>query len=135
MGAQIRAVHAMTNVWQGVVPSALTAAALAALSHLGLVGDLPLWFLLAMLAAAVGVAEVTGRFAERDPSTLRLQGALAAQVGCVTAIIYAIGWGPTLTVGYVFVLVRALENGGARVWRATFAWTLVGVSCGQVAIG
>ena len=52
----------------------------------------------------------------------------------MSAIIYAIGWGPTLTIGYVFVVSRALDAGGSRVWRATLGWMTLGVALGQVAI-
>ncbi len=117
-----------------VVPSVLTAVALVAASRFGLVGDLPLWFLLTLLVGSSVVGELTGGLVTPDASTPALHFAIAAQILAVTAIIYAIGWGPTLTIGYVFVVARVLDEGGAGVWRVTLFWTAVGIALGQVAI-
>src|SRR5438445_8396072 len=82
-----------------VVPSALTAVAFAVASHFGLVGNLPLWVLLLLLAVSGALGEVTAAWVRPDASGRVLNTALAAQVLSVSAIIYAIGWGPTLTIG------------------------------------
>ena len=52
----------------------------------------------------------------------------------ITAIIYVIGWGPTLTIGYVFAVSRALDTAGSRVWPIALGWTTCGIVVGQVAI-
>ena len=117
-----------------VVPNVLTALAFGVASRFGLVGDLPLWLLLTLLVGAGVLGEATGRYVRPDTSAVALHGALAAQILSVSTIIYVIGWGPTLTIGYVFVVSRALDAGGARVWRATLGWTALGIALGQVAI-
>ena len=117
-----------------VVPSVLTAGLFGVASHFGLVGDLPLWVLLALLVGSGALGQVSGKFVRPAASGLALHSALAAQVLSVSAIIYAIGWGPTLTVGYVFVVSRALDAGGSRVWRAILGWMTLGVVLGQIAI-
>ncbi len=118
-----------------VVPSVLTAVAFMVASYFGLVGDLPLWVLLTLLAVSGVVGEVTVGLVTADATTSALHFAVASQVLSVSAIIYAIGWGPTLTIGYVFVVARLLDKGGARVWRATLGWTVLGIALGQTAIG
>jgi len=117
-----------------VVPSVLTAVSFGVASRYGLVGNLPLWVLLTLLFGAGALGEITGKFVRPDASALTLHAALAAQILSVSAIIYAIGWGPTLTIGYVFVVSRALDAGGSRVWRATLGWMALGVALGQIAI-
>jgi len=117
-----------------VVPSLFTGSAFAVLSHFGLVGDLPLGVLLGLLVVVSISGELTGGLIRRDASSLALHAGIAAQVLGVTAIIYAIGWGPTLTVGYLFGFSRALDEAGARVWRVALGWTVAGVSCGQAAL-
>ncbi len=117
-----------------VVPSILTAFAFVVLSHFGAAGDLPLWLLLSLLAAAAIISEVGGGMIRPDSSSMRLHFGLAAQILSVSAIIYAIGWGPMLAIGYLFVLARALDEGGSRVWRIALLWTIVGMALGQVAI-
>src|SRR4051794_23635218 len=94
--APAKRVGVVTSV---LVPSALTAVAFGVASHFGLVGDLPLWALLALLVVAGALGEITAKFVRPDASAFALHGALAAQILSVSAIIYAIGWGPTLTIG------------------------------------
>ena len=52
----------------------------------------------------------------------------------VTLIIYAIGWGPTLAIGYAFVVAGDLEEIGSRVWRPALVWTVMGIALGELAI-
>jgi len=118
-----------------LLPSVLTAVAFAVCSYFGLVGDLPLWLLLSLLFFSSFVGELTGKGVTADATERALHGAIAAQVLTVSMIIYAIGWGPTLTIGYVFIIARALDSAGARVWRITLGWTVVAIALGQVAIG
>ena len=127
------------QVWLGrvanvVVPTILTALAFAVLSRWGLVGDLPLWVLVVLLAASGAAGELTNGLIQPDSSALELHVGLAVMFLGVTAIIYAIGWGPTLSIGYVFVLARALDAAGSRVWRTALLWTVVGIGLGQLAI-
>jgi diguanylate cyclase (GGDEF)-like protein len=117
-----------------IVPSVLTAAAFVVGSHFGVVGDLPLWALLALLFVGGIQSEVSGRFVTAQSHGVKLHVALAAQLLAVTAIIYAIGWGPTLTIGYVFVCARALDEVGSRVWRIAAVWSTVGVVLGEITI-
>src|SRR5262245_44755935 len=100
------------NIAVVVVPCALTAIAFGIASHFNLVGDLPFWVLLVFLGLGGVLGEITGTWITPEARPRALHGALAAQALSVTTIIYAIGWGPTLTVGYVFTISRALDNGG-----------------------
>jgi diguanylate cyclase (GGDEF)-like protein len=127
------------QVWLGrvanvVVPTILTALAFAVLSRWGLVGDLPLWALVALLAVSGAASELTSGLIQPNSSPAALHVGMAVLFLGVTAIIYAIGWGPTLSIGYVFVLARALDVAGSRVWRTALLWTVVGIGLGQLAI-
>jgi diguanylate cyclase (GGDEF)-like protein len=117
-----------------VVPSILTGAAFVALSHFGLVGRLPVGGLLCLLAIAAVIGEKLVSGVRPGTTAARLHFAIAAQTLAVTAIIYAIGWGPTLAIGYLFVFARLLEEGGSRVWRPTLLWMVAGIAGGQLAI-
>jgi len=124
----------MGRVATVVVPSMLTGGAFVVLSRLGLAGHLPLWALLGMLIAASVMGEFTGRYVHLDASTRGLHFAIAVQSLSVSAIIYAIGWGPTLAVGYLFIVARALDEAGARAWRITLLWATISIGLGQIAI-
>ena len=115
-----------------VVPSVLTAVAFVGLHRFGLVGDWPLWLLLTVLGIAGALGELTGVPTEASP--IRLHLAIATQVLAVTVVIYAIGWGPMLTIGYIFVLAHLLADGGSKLWRPTLLWSIAGVALGQLAI-
>src|ERR1700686_152918 len=127
------------HAWGGrgaivAVPSLLTAAAFVVLSRFGLAGHLPLWALLGLLTVAGVLGEFTGRSVRFDAGLWSLHAAIAVQCLSVSAVIYAIGWGPTLAVGYLFIVSRALDLAGARAWRVTFLWATIGIALGQVAI-
>jgi diguanylate cyclase (GGDEF)-like protein/PAS domain S-box-containing protein len=124
----------MGHVLTLVVPCVLTGIAFVALSRFGLAGHLPLWALLSMLTVAGVLGEYTGRFVHFDSSGLALHFAIAVQSLSVTAVIYAIGWGPTLAVGYLFIVARAVDLAGTRAWRVTLIWSVIGIVLGQVAI-
>ena len=115
-----------------VVPTVLTAFTFGVLSRFDLVGNLPLWVLFTLMALAGISGEITGGLLTPDASPLMLHATMAVQILGVTAIIYAIGWGPTLSIGYVFVLARALDTAGSRVWRTALLWTVVGIGLGAV---
>ena len=116
------------------IPSILTATAFVALSHFELVGNLPVWVLLGLLAVAAVIGETFVRGVRPGTTDVRLHISIAMQTLAVTVIIYAIGWGPTLSIGYVFVFARLLDVGGSRVWRPTLLWMIAGIALGQLAI-
>ena len=117
-----------------VVPSALTALAFVLLSQFHLTGRLPLWALLIVLGVAAVVGEVAGRFVDSNATTGVLHLAIGAQCVNVAVIIYVIGWGPTLALGYLFVAARALDTGGSRTWKVTTFWAVVATAVGQGSI-
>jgi len=117
-----------------LVPSLLTAVAFIVGSRFGVVGDLPLWALLSLLFVAGVLGEIVGRYADRSSSTLAMHVGLAVRLSAVTVVIYAIGWGPTMALGYIFVGARALEESGPRAWPFAVVWSAYGIVFGQVAI-
>ncbi|HZQ57733.1 MAG TPA: EAL domain-containing protein [Acidimicrobiales bacterium] len=118
-----------------VLPSLCTAGAFSVLAHFKLVGDLPLWALLLLLAGASAVALGCSRFVTRATPAPLLALAIGLEVTGVTVVIYAIGWGAALSVGYLFVAFRAVSEAGSRAWRMAVPWTLAGVAAGEVAVG
>jgi diguanylate cyclase (GGDEF)-like protein/PAS domain S-box-containing protein len=117
-----------------LLASALTGATFILLHALNLLGNLPLWELGVMFAACVFVGQVAIRLWGTDPTPVQLRALLGTQLMAVTVIIYAIGWGPTLAIGYAFVVAGDLEEIGSRIWRPALAWTVAGIAAGQLAI-
>ncbi len=117
-----------------IIPTILTAAAFVIGSRFDVVGDFPIWVLLALLIGFGGVAEICAHIVNEDSSDRMVNASLAIQLLGVTVIIYSIGWGATLSIGYIFVCARALDEFGARVWRVVAVWSTVGVFLGEIAI-
>ncbi|HSZ37054.1 MAG TPA: hypothetical protein VK773_08190, partial [Acidimicrobiales bacterium] len=66
------------------------------MSRYHLIGDQPIWVILVLLglAAVIGIASI--RLLEADGNGWKLHVGVGLQCLAVAAVIYAIGWGPTL---------------------------------------
>jgi diguanylate cyclase (GGDEF)-like protein len=131
--AQNRESRAARTRWT-VVASVLTGAAFLVLHGLHLVGEMPLAALLSVFVIGSVVSTAAGAYWGEDPTPFQLHGLLAIQCLASTAIIYAIGWGPSLALGYPFVIASDLETIGSRVWRPALLWVTLGMLSGQIAV-
>jgi diguanylate cyclase (GGDEF)-like protein len=116
------------------LPSAGTALAFVVMARLHLIGNKPVWVILALLFVAAVVGESTSRLLQVNHAPWAVHVGVAGQCLGVAAITYAIGWGPTLAIGFLFVAARALDLVGSRVWSVVVIWTAVGTSAGVAAI-
>jgi len=117
-----------------VVTIPLTAVAFYALHEWGAIADIPLWTLYVILGAA-GLASFLAERRWPPPCTrLQMHARVAIDIASTTAVIYAIGWGPTLAIGYVFVVANEFRDHGSRVWEPALVWTAVGIGLGEAAI-
>lgn len=114
--------------------SALTAAAFVVLAQFRLTGRWPVWVLLILLVIGELTTELSNRVLRPDARALSLHMAIGSQSLATAAVIYAIGWGPTLAIGYVFIAARALNLAGSRTWHVTLIWACIGTVLGQIAI-
>jgi diguanylate cyclase (GGDEF)-like protein/PAS domain S-box-containing protein len=71
---------------------------------------------------------------QRNPTQLRSNIGLTAQVVTVTALIYLTGWGPVLIAAYSFGALISISRNGSRVWKFAMAGSLLGILVGQTAI-
>src|SRR5437660_7721680 len=112
----------------------LTAAAFWALHSWHVIADVQLWLLYLIL----GVSGITSFLAESrwpaECTTRQLHFRVAVDVATTTAVIYATGWGPTLAIGYVFIVANEYRKHGSRVWQPALIWTTLGVGVGELAI-
>ena len=93
------------------LPSAGTAVAFVVMSRYNLIGDEPVWVILVLLALAAVIGESMSRLLATDPNGWKLHAGVGLQCLAVAAVIYAIGWGPTLAIGFLFIAARARHRG------------------------
>jgi diguanylate cyclase (GGDEF)-like protein len=122
------------RLWQLLCSSALTAVAFVVLHRFHVLGNWPLPALLGLLFGSSIASQVAAKRFTANPTGRQVHALLALQTLSVTAVIYAIGWGPTLAIGYVFVVATDIEAVGSRVWRPALLWTSLGLALGQFAI-
>jgi diguanylate cyclase (GGDEF)-like protein len=117
-----------------LVTSALTGVVFVVLHRFDLIGTLPLPLLLGLLGGSSVASQVASRRLTAEPTGRQLHALLALQTIAVTAVIYAIGWGATLAIGYVFVFATDIDEIGPRVWRPALLWTAIAIAAGELAI-
>ncbi|MBV8985048.1 MAG: EAL domain-containing protein [Acidimicrobiia bacterium] len=112
----------------------LTALVFYALHEWGSIADTPLWSLYLIL----GLAGLTSFLAERrwpaECTRRQLHARVAIDIAATTAVVYATGWGPTLAIGYVFVVANEFRDHGSRVWQPALVYTALGIGLGEAAI-
>jgi len=112
----------------------LTGVAFYLLHRWGGIASIPLWQLYLILGFA-GLASVLAERRWPAHCTRRqLHARVAIDIAATTAVIYAIGWGPTLAIGYVFVVANEFRKHGSRVWHPALVWTVIGIGLGEAAI-
>jgi hypothetical protein len=104
-----------------------------AASRLSLIAATPIWVLCAMLAVRSS--------RHRSPRAVRTTGHHRLGVGArrrarvgITAVMYAIGWGPTLAIGLIFGAVESMRLSGVRAATPAVVWSVVSLGVGQLAI-
>jgi diguanylate cyclase (GGDEF)-like protein/PAS domain S-box-containing protein len=111
-----------------------TCVAFVVLRRLGLLGSAPIAVLLALAIGAAVANALAHRCWGAGCSRRQLHLRLAVEMAGITAVIYAIGWGPALGVGFVVIVARDLRVSGSEAWPPAAMWTVVGIAAGQLAI-
>ncbi|HEY7135275.1 MAG TPA: EAL domain-containing protein [Acidimicrobiia bacterium] len=102
--------------------------------RVGLVAGTPLWLLLVLMAIAYGGSTVAQASLPSPARGWRLWLRIGIEMAGITAVIYALGWGPTLAVGYVFGAVDNLDGDGAAVAAPAIVCSSCCIVAGQLAI-
>ena len=112
----------------------LVAPALWVGRRLGLVGPVSIWWLLAILIAAQLATALSYALWADARSGWRLFVRVGVQLNVIAAVMYAIGWGPTLAIGLVFGAVDNVRASGSRAALPAAFWSLIAIGLGQLAI-
>jgi diguanylate cyclase (GGDEF)-like protein/PAS domain S-box-containing protein len=100
----------------------------------GVIADTPLW-ILALLVGATSVASRVAHALVPAPARgAQLWLRIGVEITGITTILYALGWGPTLGVAYLFGTVDNLQDDGWVVSSPAIVFSVAGIGLGQLAI-
>ncbi|MGH9018988.1 MAG: PAS domain S-box protein, partial [Acidimicrobiales bacterium] len=115
-----------------VIPPLIAAFCLARPVHL--VADLPYWAIAALVLVTLAVNAMGGALWGDAVSGGRLVTRVGVEMGTIALVIYGIGWGPVLVIGFVYGAADTMRTAGSAAARPAMIWTLVCVALGQLAI-
>ena len=102
---------------------------------LHLIAPEPYWLYVAVVVGG-GAASVMSSVLWSTPRRRWHRSAhTAANMAVIAVVAYSTGWGPILSIGFLFGAAAAIEQFGSGATRACLIWTTVAVALGQVAIG
>ncbi|MFZ0667192.1 MAG: GGDEF domain-containing protein [Acidimicrobiales bacterium] len=94
----------------------------------------PFWLLGAVLLVAAGSGWLGDSLYRSHPSTKSLHLRVACQTISVTIVIYLIGWGPALAIGYAFPLLNTSFFVGRRGRWALAIWPVLCLAIAQILV-
>ena len=107
--------------------------ALVGLRLLGVLSPVPIALLVAVIVAATVLPSLAENWGPAR-RFLSLGARVGVQIVSTTAVIYTTGWGPVLSVGYVFCAAQSVAlEGSSAVFPAT-VWSLACLAAAQIGI-
>ncbi len=100
----------------------------------GLIADIPYWVIVALVLLAFVVNSVNAALWVDATEGWQLTVRVGVEMAVIALVIYGIGWGPVLAVGFVFGAADAMRVAGSAAARPSIIWTLICIGLGQVAI-
>jgi diguanylate cyclase (GGDEF)-like protein/PAS domain S-box-containing protein len=123
---------------QLVDPTVLTLPVVApvfwAARRLDLIAATPIWLLCALLAGFFLLSCVTTALWGRSHDGWRLWARIGEQAFGITAVMYAIGWGPMLAIGLIFGAVEGIRLSGSRAVVPAMVTSVAALALGELAI-
>ncbi|MHB8680851.1 MAG: putative bifunctional diguanylate cyclase/phosphodiesterase [Acidimicrobiales bacterium] len=111
------------------------AAAFCLLRAFHLIAPLPYWLLVVVVFVGGTIAIVSAAVLGDFRHQWHMPAYVAVNMGVITVVAYATGWGPILSIGFVFGAGSAMQLFGSRATRWLMHWTVVWMVLGQTAIG
>jgi diguanylate cyclase (GGDEF)-like protein len=108
--------------------------ALWATARWGVVARRPLWLVVLVVAGEALTAWAVDTRHQRAPSALTDQLRVAVPAVGITLVIFLIGWGPALAIGYVFPMLSMSFEGSARRVVPVAVWSIAALAAGQVLV-
>lgn len=111
-----------------------TAAALCVLRLVGLTAPLPYWSIVALVLFAQVASITSAALWAEQPRGWSLRAYVAVVMGVIAAVAYSTGWGPILSIGFIFGAAYALQLSGSAAARPAVVFSVLYMGLGQLAI-
>ena len=99
-----------------------------------LIADIPYWVIAVLVISAFVVNCVSVTLWGPGATGWRLDARVAVEMAVIAVVIYGIGWGAILAIGFVFGAVEVMRSAGSAAGRPAIVATLVCIALGQGAI-
>jgi diguanylate cyclase (GGDEF)-like protein/PAS domain S-box-containing protein len=100
----------------------------------GLIAEIPYWVIVALVVTAFVVNSVNVAFWVDATEGWRLTARVGVEMAVIAMVIYGIGWGAFLAVGFVFGAADIMRSAGSAAARPSIIWTLICIGLGEAAI-
>jgi len=99
-----------------------------------LIADIPYWAIAALVLFALVANSINTALWVEGSTGWRLDVRVAVEMAVIAIVIYGIGWGPILAIGFIFGAVDVMRSAGSAAARPAIFWTLLFIAVGQLAI-
>ncbi len=100
----------------------------------GLIAPLSYWLIVVLVVGAQVVSVVAAALWTEQANKWQLTVYVGLIMGVIGVIAYSTGWGPILSLGFIFGASYALQLSGSQAARPAMAWTVIYMVLGQLAI-
>jgi diguanylate cyclase (GGDEF)-like protein/PAS domain S-box-containing protein len=100
----------------------------------GLIANIPYWAIIALVGSTLLVNCVGGALWADATTGWRLAARVGVEMGTIAVVVYGIGWGPILVIGFVYGAADTMRTAGSAAAKPAMAWTVIFVAMGQLAV-
>ncbi len=106
-----------------------------AIRRFGLIANIPYWLVAGLLISTWVISSINVALWGDATTGWQVSARMAVEMACVGIVIYGLGWGPVLAIGFVFGAADGMRSGGSAVAKPAMVCTVVCIALGQLAIG
>ncbi len=110
------------------------AAVFCLLRYGGLIAPIPYWVIVLLVFGAQTISLLAAAAWLHRPDGWRLTAYVGAVMGVIGIVAYSTGWGPILSLGFIFGSASIVETLGSKATKEALIWTVIYMGIGQVAI-
>ena len=100
----------------------------------GLVAPIPYWLIVTFVLGAQAVSIVLAALWTGEPQGWRRSAYVGGIMGVIGVVAYSTGWGPILSLGFIFGAAYVLQLSGSDAARPAMVWTVLYMGLGELAI-